>query len=495
MPGNGSVSSAHSSTLRDQAVGLDGAPYKTAGFENISVLLFWIAASEFVTVAVIAYATALSYSTLVLQVWPPTGTYVSAALYIASLTMLVSLAFHHYPNLQTQPLHRFLWNGIGAVALAFSFFLSTLFLLKVTEGYSRGTFFTQLLTVMLAVLALRTIGHARIQAALASGRIEARRAVVIGDPAPQAKVSQRLKYAGVRIVGSLPFPSYAEITSAEEPDFDRKEARGLIDFCRAHKVDDVLILATAANLRVSARLGDVLSELPVTLHMIPADAEDLLSSAQLGGLGTLVTIQLLRPPLSSFDRVMKRFFDIAASATGLLLLSPVLALVSLAIKLDSRGPVFFRQTRHGYNNEIIHVLKFRSMASNEDGYAFSQAKKDDPRVTRVGQTLRRTNLDELPQLLNVLTGEMSIVGPRPHPVALNTMFEEHISPFSRRHNMKPGITGWAQVNGYRGETDTLEKMQRRFECDLFYIDNWSFLLDMKIILMTLFSKTAYTNAF
>ena len=116
-------------------------------------------------------------------------------------------------------------------------------------------------------------------------------------------------------------------------------------------------------------------------------------------------------------------------------------------------------------------------------------------MTRVGQVLRRTNIDELPQLFNVLTGEMSIVGPRPHPVALNRMFEEHISPFSRRHNVKPGITGWAQVNGYRGQTDTLEKMQRRFECDLYYIENWSFLLDMKIILMTLFSKSAYRNAF
>jgi len=269
----------------------------------------------------------------------------------------------------------------------------------------------------------------------------------------------------------------------------------LAQLCRAQKIDDVVILAPSADLRASAKLADTLCELPVTLHMIPADAEDLLSSAQLGELGALVTIQLLQPPLSSFDRVMKRVFDIAAAGAGLLLLSPVLALVALAIKLDSRGPVFFRQTRHGYNNETIRVFKFRSMTTTEDGYSFRQARRDDPRVTRVGQVLRRTNVDELPQLLNVLTGHMSIVGPRPHPVALNRIFEQHISPFSRRHNVKPGITGWAQVNGHRGETDTLDKMQRRFECDLFYIENWSFLLDMKIILMTVFSKTAYRNAF
>ena len=141
------------------------------------------------------------------------------------------------------------------------------------------------------------------------------------------------------------------------------------------------------------------------------------------------------------------------------------------------------------------MFKFRSMTTLEEGCDFKQVVRNDPRVTRVGRILRRTNIDELPQLLNVLSGEMSIVGPRPHATAHNTMFEEKIVPFSRRHNVKPGITGWAQVNGCRGETDTLEKMQRRLEHDLYYIDNWSFLLDLKIIFMTLFSKNAYLNAY
>jgi exopolysaccharide biosynthesis polyprenyl glycosylphosphotransferase len=190
----------------------------------------------------------------------------------------------------------------------------------------------------------------------------------------------------------------------------------------------------------------------------------------------------------------KRAFDISVAGLALLAFSPLLLAVSLAIKLDSHGPVFFRQTRHGYNNEIIKVLKFRSMTTIEDGRSFKQAVRNDPRVTRVGGILRRTNIDELPQLVNVLLGEMSIVGPRPHPIALNEAFAERISPFSRRHKVKPGITGWAQVNGHRGETDTIEKMRRRVESDLYYIDNWSFLLDIKIIVMTLFSKRAYTNA-
>ena len=157
--------------------------------------------------------------------------------------------------------------------------------------------------------------------------------------------------------------------------------------------------------------------------------------------------------------------------------------------------MLFWQERHGYNNSVIRVAKFRSMTPCNDKGPFVQATRDDRRVTNVGRILRRTNINKLPQLLNVLIGNMSIVGPRPHATAHNALFEGRIVPFARRHNIKPGITGWAQVNGHRGETDTLEKMQRRVEHDLYYIDNWSLLLDLKIILLTLFSRRAYVNAY
>ena len=206
---------------------------------------------------------------------------------------------------------------------------------------------------------------------------------------------------------------------------------------------------------------------------------------------------MLRPPLSAFDLAVKRAFDVCASAIGLLTLSPLLLTVAFGIKLESRGPVLFRQNRHGYNNQLIPIIKFRTMTVVEDGETsatFTQARSNDDRVTRLGRVLRRTNIDELPQLINVLRGEMSLIGPRPHPIALNTIFREQIVPYSRRHNVKPGLTGWAQVNGFRGETDTFEKMQRRIEYDMFYVDNWSFIFDLKILLLTLFSKTAYHNA-
>jgi len=215
-------------------------------------------------------------------------------------------------------------------------------------------------------------------------------------------------------------------------------------------------------------------------------------------LGRATTIQVLRPPLSDFELTVKRAFDICVAGLGVIALSPLLLVVSAAIRLDSRGPVLFRQNRHGYNNETIPVVKFRTMTTMEDGETastYTQAKGNDARITRLGRILRRTNIDELPQLFNVLRGEMSIVGPRPHPIALNTRFRDRIAPFSRRHNVKPGLTGWAQVHGFRGETDTIEKMRLRVEHDLYYIENWSFTLDVKIVLMTLFSKSAYQNAY
>jgi Undecaprenyl-phosphate glucose phosphotransferase len=495
MSSDATVTRSGPSALPGAAFPVNEPERTTARLENLSALVAKLAAAEFVAVATAAYATSVIYYLVVLQSLTPSAAYIWSALFIASVVLLVSLGFRHYVKPQTQPLHRFLWTGIGAVALAFSFFLSTLFLLKVTDDYSRATFFIQLLAVTVAVLGVRAVGHDAIRSAIAAGRVEARRAVLIGNRAYYADSEDRLGEAGVQTVRSFPFPGKPQSSAnTGAVDFDGELVRQMIDTCRKLRPDDIVILAAATDLARSGRLADALSELPVSLHVIPVEAGELLGSARLGELGSLMTIQLRRPPLTAVDRAMKRAFDMVAAGLGLLLLSPLLLVVAIAIRLDSRGPVLFRQTRHGYNNDTIRVFKFRSMSVIEDGHACKQATKNDTRVTRIGRVIRRTNIDELPQLINVLLGQMSLVGPRPHPIALNILFQQQISPLSRRHNVKPGITGWAQVNGYRGETDTLEKMQRRIECDLYYIDNWSFLLDIKIILMTLFSKQAYMNA-
>jgi Undecaprenyl-phosphate glucose phosphotransferase len=469
----------------------DGAISGVTG--RLERLLVRIVALEFLLIAGTCYLTSAIYYGTFLATWPPIEHYVPAALSIALLVLLTALGFKHYIGVQAQSRDRFMWSGIGAVALAFSLFLSLLFVFKIADWYSRGTFFFQFMGASIAMLMTRATMHAHIRRAITSGAVEARRAVFIGDPNDNRDILNNLRQSGIRSVGNLPLPYIHGNTVPGVGAFSRN-IRSFVEKCRAFEPDDIIFLATPSDLPRIACVADALSELPVTVHIIPMGASDLWASSKVVNFGGTVTVQVLHPPLSAFDLAAKRAFDICIAGLGLLMLSPLLLAVSLAIRLDSRGPVFFRQIRHGYNNEVIGVLKFRSMTTIEDGRHFKQAVKNDPRVTRAGRILRPTNIDELPQLVNVLLGEMSIVGPRPHPIALNETFAEQISPFSRRHKVKPGITGWAQVNGYRGETDTIEKMRRRIECDLYYIDNWSFLLDIKIILMTLFSKRAYTNA-
>jgi Undecaprenyl-phosphate glucose phosphotransferase len=418
-----------------------------------------------------------------------------AALLLAAGTLIVSLGFKHYLSFQTQPRHRVLWNSMTSVLVTFSFFLSGLFLMKLATDYSRITFLFQLVNVSIAVMTFRMIAHSRLRLAIAEERVAARRAIIIGEAGDRALIETQLGEAGVRTVRTLPIPFAAVASNAANVGLAKRQFSQLVETCRTVKPDDIVILTATADLARSAALADALSELPVSVHMVPIDTAALFGSSRLGELGAMVTLELNRPSLSGADKALKRLFDIVAASCGLVLLLPLLLITAVAIKLDSRGPILFRQTRHGYNNETIRVFKFRSMNTVEDGTVFTQAKKHDPRVTRVGQFLRKSNVDELPQLLNVLKGEMSIVGPRPHPIALNRVFEQHITPLWRRHNVKPGITGWAQVNGHRGETDTIDKMRRRIECDMYYIDNWSFSLDFKIILMTVFSKSAYRNAF
>jgi Undecaprenyl-phosphate glucose phosphotransferase len=457
-------------------------------------LLVRVIALEFFLVAGTCYITSVIYYEIFLAVSSPIEKYVPAALLIAFLVLLTALGFKHYVGIQAKSRDWFMWSGIGAVALAFSLFLSLLFVLKIADWYSRGTFFFQFIGTGIVVLIARASTHTRIRRAIRSGAVEARRAVLVGDPTGNRDILNTLRQFGIHAIGTLPLP-HVHGNMVPGVGVFSHNIREFVAKCRAFKPDDIIFLAAPSDLPRIACVADALSDLPVTVQMIPMGASDLWGSSKVVNFGGTVAVQVHHPPLSAFDLVAKRAFDICIASLGLLVCSPVLLVVALGIKLDSRGPVFFRQTRHGYNNEVIRVLKFRSMTTTEDSRHFMQAVKNDPRVTRVGRVLRRTNIDELPQLVNVLLGEMSIVGPRPHPIALNEAFAERISPLSRRHKVKPGITGWAQVNGYRGETDTIEKMRRRIECDLFYIDNWSFLLDIKIILMTLFSKRAYANAF
>lgn len=253
-----------------------------------------------------------------------------------------------------------------------------------------------------------------------------------------------------------------------------------------------------ADLGVGSR--EIIMEIMQRSSLVVRFVPDLSMLALLNHMPTevagMTVIDLNASPLSGYNTVLKGAFDKAFSMIALLITSPLLCFLAVAIKLDSPGPILFRQPRHGWDGNVIQVLKFRTMKHAEDSERhYQQAIRGDPRVTKVGGILRRTSLDELPQFFNVLKGEMSVVGPRPHPLELNESFNEQIEAYMQRHRVKPGITGWAQVHGLRGETETLGKMQKRVEYDLYYIENWSMWLDIKIIFRTILGGWTNESAY
>ncbi len=275
--------------------------------------------------------------------------------------------------------------------------------------------------------------------------------------------------------------------------------RDLIEAGRAGSIDEIVIaLPQSAERRISDIVRK-LEQLPVRIRIcthISSDLVDALPSRhRVSNIGPLGLLDVKSKPLKDWAPVLKRIVDLGIATIALVVASPLMLAVAVAIRLDSPGAVFFRQQRHGLNHREFDVLKFRSMTVAESGAAVRQATRGDARVTRIGRFIRRTSLDELPQLINVLKGDMSLVGPRPHALVHNEYYGEMLERYANRHQVKPGITGWAQVNGFRGETRTPQEMQARVEHDLYYIDNWSLWLDLRILALTPMHGMAHQNAY
>lgn len=252
------------------------------------------------------------------------------------------------------------------------------------------------------------------------------------------------------------------------------------------------------SMKDETRLRDIISQLTDTtcsVLLIPDVFTFNILQSRTEEINGVPVVPLFDTPLNGINMVFKRIEDVVVSSIILLLISPVLCIIAVIVKVTSPGPVIFRQIRYGMDGKPIRVWKFRSMTVMENDTKVIQATKNDVRVTKVGKFLRRTSLDELPQFFNVLFGQMSVVGPRPHAVSHNEQYRSLIQGYMLRHKVKPGITGLAQINGWRGETDTLEKMEKRIEYDLMYIRSWSVWLDLKIIFLTVFkgfvNKSAY----
>ena len=335
-----------------------------------------------------------------------------------------------------------------------------------------------------------------MRTAIARGRVRVRRLLLVGSDEDIA--AYHAKQARCRRHNQI--VSVVRLTPAQLADTESARSslvaalRGASHDARSRAVDDVLLLSSTRRGDVLAACLDCFALLPVGVHLDAFSEFETSVPPKIEAVGPVAALTLSATPAHPVEVVGKRLFDITAASCALVLLSPLFLLTAILIKLDSRGPVFFRQHRRGYNHREFRIFKFRTMTTLDNGDRVEQARVNDPRVTRVGRVLRKSSIDELPQLLNVLKGEMSIVGPRPHAVAHDRFFETRIDRYARRLNVKPGITGWAQVNGFRGETSTDEKMSQRVAHDLYYIDNWSLAFDLYIIVLTLTSPRAFSNA-
>jgi putative colanic acid biosynthesis UDP-glucose lipid carrier transferase len=266
-------------------------------------------------------------------------------------------------------------------------------------------------------------------------------------------------------------------------------------YVKRHRIDAIYITLPMATQPRILKLLDELSDTTASIYFVPDIFVVDLIQARVDNVSDIPVVAVCESPFYGVNGMIKRLSDIVLATLILILISPLMLVLAAAVKLSSPGPVIFKQRRYGADGKEITVYKFRSMRVCEDAGEIRQAQKNDSRVTPLGAFLRRTSLDELPQFINVLQGRMSIVGPRPHAVAHNEMYRKLIKGYMVRHKVKPGITGWAQVNGYRGETETLEKMQRRIEYDLDYLRNWSLRLDLYIILKTVFVVLKQPNAY
>jgi len=364
------------------------------------------------------------------------------------------------------------------------------FLFKISAHFSRGWFLIWAVSAIAVILIFRLIIAWKIRRWARNGTMERRAVIVGGGPNAEALIRslEQQPDNDIRICGifddrddkrSPPVVAgYPKLGNINE----------LIEFARIAHIDLLIVsLPISAEARVLALLKK-LWVLPVDIRLSALNNHLRFRPRSYSYVGSVPMLDIFDKPINDWDSVAKRIFDIAFSLVGIVVLSPIMIGAAIAIKLDSKGPVFFKQKRHGFNNEVINVWKFRSMYTEQcDPTARNAVTKNDPRVTRVGRFIRKTSIDELPQFFNVVAGSLSLVGPRPHAVAAhsnNLLYNEVVDGYFARHRVKPGVTGWAQINGWRDEIDNEEKIMMRTEYDLYYIENWSLWFDLKILFLT-----------
>lgn len=427
--------------------------------------------------------------------------YISAIFFTATVIVTSLKATHCYTLENLRFRGRELKRAISIFILVFLVTISLGFIFKISNEFSRIWVLLWFSGSVTAFTITRAMMRPVINKMVRNGHLIRNVAIVGGSSHGEALI-ERLKghsYPWINLVGIYDdrqsrLSDKLKASLGISGDTDK-----LISDARHGHVDDIVIALPSNRVERIQQIVDKLDVLPTNINLSPDISELTFGHSMRTSYGDLQLLNLRKRPMEGWRQVVKFLEDRIIAGLIFLMILPVMAVIAILIKLDSPGPVLFTQNRYGFNNKLIKVYKFRSMYSDKaDANAEKLVTRNDSRITKIGAFLRRTSLDELPQFINVLKGEMSIVGPRPHALkasAAGRLYDDIVDDYAKRHRVKPGITGWAQINGWRGETDTEEKILKRVEYDLEYIENWSLSSDLKIILKTIFGGFSGKNAY
>jgi Undecaprenyl-phosphate glucose phosphotransferase len=460
-----------------------------------AVICFLLAGIEGMSAAALVFGTALLYHAVFLKV----PLFEFEALLYSGFSLLTGVVYGAFSasagarflegggrSQSTLPDSFYGWTAAIALTLLAAFLLGTageLSRVSLTAAYVFG---------IPAIVALRSYVQAVMAHRIRKGALHFERVSVVGNRVDVLNflLNGELWRNGHRLTGTL----YLE---------DAVDERGVVRLNAVTEFagrslrsgsDHIVFVGDLSDLDGFERMLGELKRFALNVIYAPATMNRTLKFLDVVAIGPNNALRLMRKPMSDTAVIVKRSFDIIGAGAGLILLSPLLPLVAIAIIVDSPGPVIYRQARRGFNGETFAIWKFRSMSVTESGFDMRQAQAGDARITRVGKILRSTSIDELPQLVNVLLGHMSLVGPRPHAISHDEELAKQMANYAHRQRIKPGITGWAQVNGYRGDTSTRQLIEGRILHDIFYIDNWSIFLDLWILVLTFFSRAAHRSA-
>jgi len=436
---------------------------------------------------------AVMVGSLLAYVWrfgfnPIAERFIIAVLVMALCVILVNYVTESYNEWRTTTLWRLLLNLMRNWVFVSLIIVTLIYFMDASQKYSR-LWLALSLSLSFVIAAIFRISVSLLLAKMRASGKNRRSVFLVGPAATLIKVARKMRKhrgEGFSICGVSRISDKTEISILD----------AIVDKASHSNCSEVWICMPLEMGPVVKELMHKLRNETVEVRYLPELSDIPLLNHRVSTVAGMYSIDVSITPMSGSARVVKRLEDIVIGGLILILILPICLIIAIAIKVSSPGPVLFKQYRTGINGREFKVYKFRSMKVHKEKTGqVTQAKKGDSRITPIGAFLRRTSLDELPQFFNVLQGRMSIVGPRPHALSHNEYYKELVESYMRRHKVKPGITGWAQVNGYRGETDTLEKMQKRVEYDLWYIDNWSIWFDLKIILLTIFKGFLNKNAY